>query len=415
MISSSIRKKFPVLMKKKYGKSIVYFDNACSVLKPKKVIDAVASFYSNLGVCAGNRSSHRLSLEVQELIDEAREKMRKFINAASTKEIIWTKNATDGINLVASSFPFSQKRNKVVITALEHHSNILPFYEQSKRRGFELNVVMPGPEGMIDLGILEKVIDSKTALVSVSHMSNVTGLENRIKEIAALAHRKGAMLLVDDAQYMATHSEDVQKNGIDFLVFSGHKIGGPFGTGILYAKEKMLKKMHPCDVGGGTVRMVNYKKENSIVPKYLSYPNLFEAGIQDYAGIVGLGAAVDFLEEIDQSRIEKHVRNLSAYAFLKLKKFPEVGFAVDYGKNIPCSIVSIFFKDKRLSLNDFNIFLNNDFDGHIIAVRIGTHCAQPLHQVLGVSQSLRLSFFAYNSKKEIDLFVNALAKFLRKK
>lgn len=413
MNSSKISKQFPALSKKIENKRIIYFDNACSILKPKPVIKAMKDYSANYGSCSGNRSSHHLSWQTQELVEETREEVKRFINAASAKEIIWTRNTTEGINLIASSFPFKKNRNEVLITLLEHHSNILPFYEQSQRRGFKLKVIPINKDGSLDLDLLTRSITNKTALVAITHLSNVTGLVYPVRKIAKIAHKKGAKILVDDAQFVASHSENVKKNDIDFMVFSGHKIGAPTGIGVLYVKKTLLKGLLPYNVGGGTVQSVKVKGKQINV-KYLTGPARFEAGIQDYLGIVGLKAAVDFIKSHNQNKITRYIESLAVYAFQKLNKIPEVKFLADYNIHKPSSLISFNFHNRKYSLYDFNLFLNHELKDYYIAVRCGHHCAQPLHSFLGLPISMRLSFFIYNNKNEIDIFVNALHKFLNR-
>lgn len=409
-----IKNEFPVFARKYSGKKLIYFDNACTLLKPKPVIKAVCDYYQNLGVCSGDRSSHQLSWQVQEEIEEAREAVKEFINASSSKEIIWTRNSTEGINLVAASFPLEKQRNEVILTVLEHHSNLLPFYEQSRRRRFKIKILPINKDGTLDLGLLKKAISKKTALVAVSHLSNVTGLVYPIKEIAQLAHRQGAKILVDDAQYIATHKEDVKYNQVDFMVFSGHKIGAPTGIGALYIKEPLIKKMLPYNVGGGTVQSVEIKG-GKIRAEYLAHPFKFEAGIQHYAGIIGLKAAIDFLKKTGYGKITGRVEALSLYALGRLQRIPEVRLLIDYEASNPSSLICFCFDHKKVSLYDFNLFLNHGLKDYFIAVRCGHHCAQPLHRFLGAEISMRLSFFIYNTEKEIDIFCGALAGFLKRK
>jgi cysteine desulfurase/selenocysteine lyase len=411
---SKIRKDFPALKQTIDGKQLVYFDNACSVLKPKPVIETIDNFYSNLGSCAGNRSSHLLSWRVQELMEEAREKIAKFIGAGSAKEIIWTKNSTEGINLVAASLPFEGGRNEIILTAMEHHSNLLPFFEQSKRRKFKIKIIPLTRDGAIDLDFLDKAITKKTALVAVTHLSNVTGLAFPMGDVANSAHKKGALVLADDAQYIVSHKEDVAASQIDFSVFSGHKIGGPTGIGVLYGRAALLKKMSPYNVGGGMVRSVAVVDGN-IKVSYLPPPFKFEAGVQHHAGIIGLGAAIDYLEDLGGEKIENYLKSLAAYALRKLSERFEVGFMADYSKHQPSSLVSFYFKDKKISLYDFNLFLNHQLPDCFIAVRCGHHCAMPYHNFFKKPVSMRLSFFVYNTKDEIDVFCQALDKFLSKK
>jgi len=411
---NNIKNEFPVFKNMIDGKRLIYFDNACTVLKPKSVIEAMNDYYQNLGVCGGDRSSHQLSWRVQELIEQAREKVREFINASSTKEIIWTKNTTEGINLIASSFPFKKPKDEVVLTSLEHHSNLLPFYEQAKKRNFKIKIIVPNKDGTLDLNLFKKIITKKTALVAVTHLSNVTGLIYPVKEIISLAHQKGAKVLIDNAQYIATHKEDVQKNKMDFMVFSGHKIGGPTGIGVLYGRESLLKDLLPYNVGGGTIQSVKIRG-NNIDVLYLPPPFCFEAGIQDYAGIIGLKAAIDFLEKQNQTKITSFIEELSFYAFEQLKKNSEIKFLVDYQNQKPTTLISFYFSNKGISLYDFNLFLNHELKDNFVAVRCGHHCAQPLHQFFDTSISMRTSFFIYNSKKEIDIFIQALKDFLNRK
>jgi len=220
--------------------------------------------------------------------------------------------------------------------------------------------------------------------------------------------------LVDDAQFVASHKEDVQKNQIDFLVFSGHKIGGPTGIGVLYARDFLLKNLLPYNIGGGTIQSVKVK-ENKIKVQYLPPPFCFEAGIQDYAGIIGLKAAIDFLEKQNQAKITNFIEKLSLYAFEQLKNFPEIKFLANYQDQKPSSLISFYFKNKKISLYDFNLFLNYRLKDYFVAVRCGHHCAQPLHHFLGSPVSMRLSFFIYNTKKEVDVFVQSLENFLKHK
>lgn len=408
----NIKKDFPVLQKKINGKKLIYFDNACTVLKPKSVIKAVNDYYQNLGVCSGDRSSHHLSWQVQELVEKAKENVRQFINASSSDDIIWTKNTTEGINLIAASLPMRKIKNEIVLTILEHHSNLLPFYEQSKKRGFKIKILSPNKDGTLDLDKLNKIITKKTALVAITHLSNVTGLVYPVKKIADMAHSKGAKILVDDAQYVASHKEDVQKNKIDYLVFSGHKIGAPTGIGVLYVREARLKSFNPFNVGGGTVQSVKIKG-NNIYVKYLPSSSGFEAGIQHYAGIIGLDYAITFLSNVGYQKITKKIESLTRYARQQLQNINEVRFLTNYKKQKPSSLISFYLQSKKLSLYDFNLYLNYELKDYIIAVRCGHHCAQPLHDFFGHPISMRLSFFVYNTEEEIDIFIKALKNFLK--
>jgi len=411
MTINQIRKLFPILNRKVYGKRLIYFDNACTVLKPKPVIDAILNYYQNIGACAGGRSNHVLSQETDEICEKARGKVRDFIRAESSKEIIFTKNTTEGINLIAKSFPFSKPKNEVITTNLEHHSNLLPFYEEEKGGRIKLRIFEMERDGSIDLNKLEKMVSSRTGLISISHASNVLGNVLPIKEIIRIAHKKNVAVLVDDAQYVGTHQEDVRKEDIDFLVFSGHKLGGPTGIGVLYGKEKFLKRLANFNVGGGTVERVILKKKGVEV-KYLPDFRRFEAGIQNYAGMAGLEAAINFIQKIGYPKISNHVSSVNSYLLSCLRQFPEVKVLKPKEGDSLGTITSFVFKSGKRFPQDFNIFLNHDFKDYVIAVRCGHHCAMPLHQVLKTSFSVRAYFYVYNTKQEVDIFLEALRKFL---
>lgn len=402
-----MKNKFPALNKKHNEKKLVYFDNACSALKPKPVIEAVNNYYSSLGSCTGERSAHILSGKAKEEVESSRRVVKDFLNAKSIKEIVWVRNSTEGINLVAHSFPF-KKDSEVLLIASEHHSNLLPFYEQSKRRDFKLKIFYPDSRGVIDLNKLKKNITDQTSLVAITQMSNVTGLKHPIGKIAKLAHNNNAKILVDNAQYITSNREDVQSKNIDMTVFSFHKIGGPTGIGVLYCKRDLLKEFSQFNTGGGVVESVNIESNGKMKVNYLPEPFRFEAGIQNYAGIIGSKKAISFLVENDPSSIKE----TTAYMFEKLTSIPEVEL-VGNPKKSPDSLISFYFKNDY-SLHDFNIFLNHDFDNLTFAVRVGHHCAQPFHNILGVKDSMRVSFFLYNNKAEVDKFEKAIKAFLDK-
>lgn len=407
-----IKRAFPVFQKRADGKRLIYFDNACSLLKPKCVIDAVKDYYERLGSCSGGRSSHILAQKTEEDCERARDEVRELINAGSSNEIIWTKNTTEGINLIASSFPFSKSRNEVIVFNIEHHSNLLPFYEEEKKKRIKLRILNVKRDGKIDLDELKKKVTDSTALISFAHASNVLSVVQPVKEIAKIAHRRGAYVLVDSAQYIAIHKEDVRANDIDFLVFSGHKIGGPTGVGVFYAKQKLLKRLYPYQVGGGTVESVKVDRFGRLQVRYLPFSKRFEAGVQHYAGIIGLGKAVSFIKHIGHKSISSNIEPLVKYLFLQLKEIKGVKILGDY-KSLPGgSLLSFYFDKKGLSLRDFNIFLNQELEGYSILVRCGHHCALPIHQYFGQSVSMRLSFFIYNTREEVDIFLGALRHYL---
>jgi cysteine desulfurase/selenocysteine lyase len=406
--TSKLRAQFPALKRRVGGKKLIYFDNACSVLKPLPVIRAVDRYLSSLGACAGGRSGHALSAEAEELCHEARAKTAAFLNAASPSEIIFTSNATEAINLAAASFPFS-KGKEVVLTAFDHHSNMLPFLELQKQG--KIKVRIAGLDGGWKLGAEQicSLITPRTALVSLPRASNVTGQFFPVEEVAREAHRRGAVVLADAAQYLSTSREDVREAGIDMLAFSGHKLGAPPGIGALYCRSGLMKKLKNYKVGGGTVSDVRLKNG---VPeaKYFSDCRRFEAGIQNYAGIAGLGAAVDFLSDPALAAAKKKTSALAAFCRARLSALGAVEVLGPEGQ--PGSpIVSFAFRDKRIFAQDFNIFLN-ELPGSVICARCGNHCAIPLHRSRGVSQSLRLSFFIYNTESEAGEFLSALEAYL---
>ena len=408
---TNIRAQFPALKRRVNGKKLVYFDNACSVLKPRPVINAVGHYLSALGACAGGRSGHALSAATEELCHEARTKTAAFINAGSPSEVIFTSNTTEGVNLVAKCFPFTKTRNEVVITAFDHHSNMLPFLEEQERG--RIKVKIAGLPGGWALGADQicPLITERTALVSLPRRSNVTGQAFPVEEVAREAHRKGAVVLVDAAQHLSTCAEDVRASGIDMLAFSGHKLGAPPGIGALYCRAPLMRRLANFKVGGGTVSDVIL---SGGVPRarYFEDYRRFEAGIQNYAGIAGLAAAIDFLGATGLDRIKGHTSALASLCRRRLLSMPavEVLGPAD-GDRGP--IVSFVFRDKKVFAQDFNIFLNNELPRHVVCARCGSHCAIPLHKSRGVNQSLRLSFFIYNTESEVRVFLEALETYLR--
>ncbi|HBA61994.1 MAG TPA: hypothetical protein DCZ92_14500 [Elusimicrobia bacterium] len=407
---TDIRASFPALARKVGGKKLVYLDNACSVLKPRPVIKAVNHYLSALGACAGGRSGHALSAAVEELCHEARAKTAAFVNAASASEIIFTSNTTEGINLAARSFPFTKGKNEVVVTAFDHHSNLLPFLEEQKRGNLKVRIAGLDGGWKLDADRICPLINSRTALVSLPRASNVTGQFFPVEEVAREAHRRGAVVLADAAQYLSTSREDVRAAGIDMLAFSGHKLGAPPGIGALYCRADLMRRLKNFKVGGGTVSDVTLAGG---LPEahYFGDCRRFEAGIQNYAGIIGLGAAIDFLSRTGLGLIKERTAALAASCRRRLAGVEAVELLGP--ADLPGSpIVSFSFRDRRVFAQDFNLFLNNELPGHVICARCGNHCAIPLHRSRGVKQSLRLSFFVYNTESEIRLFCDALEGYL---
>lgn len=408
-----IRRQFPALARPVEGKRLIYFDNACSVLKPRPVIAAVTRYLSDLGACAGGRSGHVLSGLTEQLCHEARFKTAAFLNAESPSEIIFTGNATEGLNLAAKCFPFTGARNEVVVTAFEHHSNLLPFLEERKN-GVRVRVALPEKDWTLSAEKICSLITDRTALVSVPLCSNVTGQVFPVREIAAAAHRRGAAVLADGAQYLSTSAADVRRDGIDMLAFSGHKLGAPPGIGVLYCRRGLMKKLGNFKVGGGTVSDVLWDGSGLPRPVYFGDFRRFEAGIQNYAGIAGLGAALDFLSDLGLDNIRARTGRLAAWCRERLAGIDGVELLGPGGTAAPAGpIVSFAFRNKKIHAQDFNIFLNNELPRHVVCVRCGSHCAIPLHRLRGLAQSLRLSFFIYNTGAEAEIFIGALESYLR--
>ncbi len=390
-----IRKDFPILQKKFNGKPIIYFDNACTTLKPKQMVDAVVEYYTGYTGCAG-RSVHKLSIKTEEKFEESREKVAKFINAKND-EIVWTKNTTEAINLVAKSFNF-KKGDKVVITNLEHSSNLLPWQVLADNGIIDLDFVLCNKEGEFNVEDFKNKIDKKTKLVSVIFTSNVTGTTSPIKEIVKIAHDNGAKVLVDGAQAVPHMPVDIKKLDVDFLAFSAHKMCGPTGLGCLYGKKELLEKLSPFLVGGETITDADLKTH-----KFDKIPHRLEAGIQHYAGVIGFGATIDYLERIGMEKIENYEKGLAKDLLDGLLKIPELNLIGPKDWKKKGAIYS--FTVKGMEPHDVAMLLDNDN----IAVRSGVHCVYPFHKFINEPKgSVRASLYFYNTKEEIKLFLEKL-------
>jgi cysteine desulfurase / selenocysteine lyase len=393
-----IREDFPVLGTKSGGKQLVYLDSACTSLKPKQVIDAVSGYYSEYSACAG-RSTHRLSVRATETFEQAREKVAKFVHARKPSEIIWTKNSTEAMNLVSHGFRF-EKGDRVLTTNLEHSSGLLPWHELASEGTIGIDFVLCSKEGEFDLADFSERISKRTKLVSIIHTSNVIGTTSPIKEIAKIAHDNGAMVLVDAAQSVPHFPIDVRSMDADFLAFSGHKMCGPTGSGCLYGKEHTLKELRPFIIGGGTIidaDLNSHKLEN--------IPQRLEGGIQDYAGAIGLGAAVDYLSRIGMNNIAAHERELSKILARSLMEIPNLELIgpKDLGKRGSLASFSI----KGMEPHDIAAFM----DDYNIAIRSGMHCAYPFHKYIGRPRgSARASLYLYNTEDEVKRFTERLGE-----
>lgn len=393
-----VRKDFPILSKTIYNKPLVYLDNAATTQKPLSVIEAMNNEYLNVNSNV-HRGVHWLSQQATELHESARETLRKFINAKSTNEIIFTRGTTESINLVASSFVegFMNAGDEVIVSEMEHHSNIVPWQLQMARKGIALKVAPIDDEGNLDMEAFKKLFSERTKLVSIAHVSNVLGTVNPIDEIIQFAHSQGVPVLVDGAQSAPHFAIDVQAMDCDFFALSGHKMYGPTGIGVLYGKEEWLDRMPPYQGGGEMIETVSFDKVTFEKP-----PLKFEAGTPDYVATHGLATAVDYLLGLGMDNIQKHEAMLTKYAMEQLSTIKDIRF-----------IGTPRQKDAVLSflVGDIHPFdLGTLLDRLGIALRTGHHCAQPLMQRLGIQGTVRASFGLYNTKEEIDVLVKGIER-----
>jgi cysteine desulfurase/selenocysteine lyase len=393
-----IREDFPILRQTVHGKPLVYLDNAATTQKPRAVLDALMAYYSedNANV---HRGVHLLSERATQAFEDARATVQRFINAASTREIVFTRNATEGINLVAQTFGRTRlgPGDEVVISAMEHHSNIVPWQMVCQEKGASLRVIPITDEGALQLEEYERLLGPRTRLVSIVHLSNALGTINPVRQMIATAHRYGVPVLIDGSQAAQHMTVDVQALDADFYVFTGHKLYGPTGIGVLYGKERLLEEMPPYQGGGDMISSVTFEKTT-----YNVLPYKFEAGTPNIAGAVGLAAAVDYVTAIGMHRIMAHERELLAYGTAALSGVPGltlIGTAPEKG-----SVLS-FVMD---GVHPHDIGTVVDQEG--VAIRTGHHCAQPLMHRLGIAATARASLALYNTREEIDALVAALHK-----
>ena len=394
----AVRKDFPILERTIYGKPLVYLDNAATTHKPKVVIERLKEYYesenSNI-----HRGVHYLSQLATNKFEETREKVRKFINASSVKEIIFTKGATDSINLFASSFgrKFISEGDEIIITQMEHHANIVPWQMLCEANKAVLKYIPIDDNGELILSDLEKLITPKTKLISFLHVSNSLGTINPAKEIISIAHRHGIKVLLDGAQSIQHSKVDVRDLDADFFVFSGHKIYGPTGTGVLYGKESLLNELPPYQGGGDMIRVVTMEKTS-----YNELPYKFEAGTPNIAGIVGLGTAIDYVNTIGLENISNYEHELLVYAEKKLLEIDGVKI-IGTAKN-KAAVIS--FVLDGIHPHDVGTIL----DSEGVAIRAGHHCTQPIMQRFGIPATARASFSFYNTMEEVDQLALAIKK-----
>ncbi|RDI41442.1 cysteine desulfurase [Falsibacillus pallidus] len=400
MNAKEIRKLFPILDQEVNGHKLVYLDSAATSQKPIQVIEAIDNYYRQYNSNV-HRGVHTLGTRATDGYEGAREKVRKFINASSTEEVVFTRGTTTSINTIAVSYGRENVKDgdEIVISYMEHHSNIIPWQQLAKQTGATLKYLPLQEDGTISLEDVRKTITSNTKIVSIMHVSNVLGTMNPIKEIAKIAHEHGAVMVVDGAQSAPHLKVDVQDLDCDFLAFSGHKMGGPTGIGVMYGKKHHLEKMEPVEFGGEMIDFVGLQEST-----WKELPWKFEGGTPIIAGAIGLGAAIDFLQEIGLDEIEKHEHKLAAYA---LERMSEIEGMTIYGPKNP---------QNRAGLITFNLAdvhphdVATVLDAEGIAVRAGHHCAQPLMKWLDVSSTARASFYLYNTEEDIDSLVNGLVK-----
>lgn len=395
---TKIREDFPILSRKVYDRPLVYLDNGATTQKPLCVLDAMREEYLNVNANV-HRGVHYLSQQATDLHEQAREKVRKFINAGSVNEIIFTRGTTESLNLVVSSFcdGFMSEGDEVIVSVMEHHSNIVPWQLQAARKGISLRVIPMNDKGELLLDEYEKLFTERTKIVSVTHVSNVLGTVNPVKEIVRIAHEHGIPVMVDGAQSTPHFAVDVQDIDCDFFAFSGHKMYGPTGVGVIYGKEDWLDRMPPYQGGGEMIESVSFEKT---VFEHL--PFKFEAGTPDYVATHGLATAIDYISSIGIDNISRHEQELTRYCMERMQEID--GIRLFGTANDKDAVVSFLVGDIH------HLDMGTLLDRLGIAVRTGHHCAQPLMIRLGIQGTVRASFAMYNTKQEIDVLVEGIKR-----
>ncbi len=390
-----IKKDFPILK----NTNMVYLDSGATTQKPEKVLNAISEYYEKSNANP-HRGAYDLSIEATRLYDEAREKVAKFINSNDEKQIVFTRNATESLNLIAYCYGLEnlKKDDKVLLSIMEHHSNLVPWQYVSKKTGAQIEYMYTNKEGKLDEKELEKITEG-VKIVAITQVSNVLGTINNVKEIIKRAHEIGAIVVVDASQSVPHMKVDVKDLDADFLVFSGHKMLAPLGIGVLYGKKKLLNDMKPFLFGGDMIEYV-YEEETT----FAEVPTKFEAGTQNVEGAIGLKAAIEYLEDIGMENVEKIEKDILEYA---LEKLQELDFIEIYGpKNIEEHASVISFNIKGIHPHDVATVLNNNG----VCIRSGNHCAQPLLRYMGIDSTCRASFYIYNTKEDVDKLIEALYK-----
>ncbi len=398
---NQIRNDFPILGREVYGRPLVYLDNAATTQKPRTVVEAITEEYYNVNANV-HRGVHYLSQQATDLHEEAREKVRQFVNARSTSEIIFTRGTTESLNLVASSFcdEFMQEGDEVIVSVMEHHSNIVPWQLQAAKRGIAVRVIPMTDEGELRLDEYERLFNERTKIVSVAHVSNVLGTVNPVEEMIRIAHAHGVPVMVDGAQSAPHFAVDVQAMDCDFFAFSGHKMYGPTGIGVLYGKEDWLDRLPPYQGGGEMIESVSFEKT-----VFERLPFKFEAGTPDYVATHGLAKAIDYVTAIGMDDIQRHEQELTRYAMRRLSEIE--GLRVFGTTERKDAVVSFLVGDIH------HLDMGTLLDRLGIAVRTGHHCAQPLMLRLGIQGTVRASFALYNTKEEIDALAEGIKRVSR--
>jgi cysteine desulfurase/selenocysteine lyase len=399
-----IREDFPILKRKINNHPLIYFDNAATSQKPKQVIEAVKNFYENHNANV-HRAVHTLSQEASELYEKAHEEVANFINANGMEEIVFVRGTTEAINLVAYAWGLRnlRKDDEVIVSLMEHHSNIVPWEILSKLTGFNVKYIEVNDDGTLNYEAFEDMISKKTKIVCVSHVSNFSGVINDVKRVARVAHEHGALTLIDGAQSVPHLPINVKDVDVDFLAFSGHKMLGPTGIGALYGKREILEEMEPFQGGGEMIREVSF---NTVTRRcsitWNDLPWKFEAGTPNVCGGVGLMEAVRYLRKLGMENVKAHECMLTEYAMQRMQECQKVKIYGPKDASVKCGIIP--FNVEGLSSHDVALFLDN----YGIMIRSGFHCAQPLHEMFKLKSSARVSFYIYNTREEVDRFVEVL-------
>lgn len=398
---TKIREDFPILSRQVYGKPLVYLDNAATTQKPRVVVESITDEYYNVNANV-HRGVHYLSQQATDLHEASRETVRRFINAKSVSEVIFTRGTTESINLVVSSFcdAFMQEGDEVIVSEMEHHSNIVPWQLQAAKKGIVIKVIPFDEKGNLDIEEYHRLFSEKTRIVSCTHVSNVLGTVNPVKEMIAVAHAHGIPFMVDGAQSAPHFAIDVQDMDCDFFAFSGHKMYGPTGVGVLYGKEEWLDRMPPYQGGGEMIESVSFEKTT-----FERLPFKFEAGTPDYVATSALAKAIDYITELGMDNIQRHEHELTEYAMRRMRDIPGMRFIGEAeGKD---AVVSFLVGDIH------HLDMGTLLDRLGIAVRTGHHCAEPLMRRLGIQGTVRASFALYNTKEEVDALVAGIERVSR--